>query len=236
MDPRVANAWLLWDAQANLQNQNPFDITEAAFRALVVSAIRAPNDILDASQRFKNLSCKTCLQIPAFVLAFRAMLAELAMLDAGFPDGVLLVALFIGMLPVAVRPSLLSKNHKTIEAALNDAATHAQHSSDNTSDPMDLGYIEEAGAREEPPPSAVERATEQLLAALNQRIATPGRAPRPAGAATGAATRRNRLTPEERHRRESNTLCLYCGLHRAGTFCQADADKKAGKFKRQGNE
>lgn len=240
MDPRIGNAWMLWDAQAIAQNLDPFGITEADFRRLITNAIRAPNDVLDATQRFLNLSCATCLQIPAFILAFRHLLAELAMLDAGFPDGVLLVAVFIGMLPVTIRPYLLSRNHQNIEAALVDAATHAQHPPPATQ-PMQLGHIEEeAGAREET--TAVARATEQILAALAQRVTTPVRAPRPAPAAGGAAAggppvrRANRLTPEERQRRIDNELCLYCGLHRAGTFCQADADKKAGKLRsRQGN-
>jgi hypothetical protein len=190
MVSRVRLAWLGWVARAAAQNFNPFEITENAFRELITNAIRSPNDVMDATQRFQALICRSCADIPAFIVTFQNALSELATLGAAFPDGPLLVSFFIGMLPVSVRAQMVARNHQTIEPALTDAATHAQAPAAlarPSADPMHLGHLnesEEAGA-------GLARATERLLNAIAQRIATPV----PAQAATRAP---RRLSAEER--------------------------------------
>jgi hypothetical protein len=239
MDSRVRLAWLGWVARAATQNVNCFEIAENAFRELIINAIRSPNDIMDATQRFQALVCRSCADIPAFIVTFQNALSELTTLGAAFPDGLLLISFFIGMLPVSVRAQMVARNHQTIEAALTDAATHAQASAAParpSADPMQLGHLddsEEAGAPEPVAAAGVARATEQLLNAIAQRIATPVRPQAATGAAGGRHPRR--LTPEERQRRVDGNLCLYCGQHRQGTFCEADAAKKKARSQKPGN-
>ncbi len=230
-------AWLGWVACAAAQNVNCFDIAENAFRDLITNAIRSPNDIMDATQRFQALVCHSCADIPAFIVTFQNALSELATLGAAFPDGLLLVSFFIGMLPVSVRAQMVARNHQTIEPALTDAATHAQAPAAPArlpADPMQLGHLndsEEAGAPEPVAAAGVARATEQLLNAIAQAIATLVSPQAATGAAGGRPPRR--LTPEERQRRVDGNLCLYCGQHRQGTFCEANvAKKKPGNSRR----
>jgi hypothetical protein len=238
MDSRVRLAWLGWVARTATQNVNCFDIAENAFRKLIINAIRSPNDIMDATQRFQALVCHSCADIPAFIVTFQNALSELTTLGAAFPDGLLLVSFFIGMLPVSVRAQMVARNHQTIKPALTDTATHAQAPAAPArppADPMQLGHLddsEEAGAPE-PAAAGVARAAEQLLNAIAQSIATLVR-PQAATGATGGRPPCH-LTPEERQRRVDGNLCLYCGQHRQGTFCEADAAKKKACLQKPGN-
>jgi hypothetical protein len=160
MDSRVRLAWLGWVARAGAQNLNPFDITENAFRDLFTNAIRSPNDIMDAKQCFQALICRSCADIPAFIVTFQNTLSEFATLGAAFPDGPLLVSFFIGMLPVSVRAQMVARNHQTIKPALTDAATHAQAPAALASppaDPMQLGHLDESEEAGAPEPVAAAR-------------------------------------------------------------------------------
>lgn len=240
MDPRVRVALSQHFTTAQAAGKDPFAISDTEFQELILGAVRNPNDVMEATQRFLRLSCRSCADIPHFNVTFMHAIQELQTLQAPFADGQLLVAFYIGMLPPSVRAPLIAANHKTLAPAIAAAATHAQGGIvASTSAPMELGHVQEepaTGAHDLLPQSDVARATEQLLAAITQRIATPQRTG--GGAARGGRPFRSRLSDEERQRRSSNNLCMYCGMHRAGTFCQADADKKAAKSKAppQGNE
>jgi hypothetical protein len=147
MDSRVRMAWLAWVGRAAAQNQNPFEIAENAFCDLITNTIRSPNDNMDATQCFQALICSLCADIPAFIVTFQNALSELATLGAAFPDGPLLVAFFIGMLPASVRTQMVARNHQTIEPVLTDAATHAQAPAALArlpADPMQLGHLNES--------------------------------------------------------------------------------------------
>jgi hypothetical protein len=240
MHPQVRAAWIRFEQQANAAGQDPYNALDMdGFRQLIANAVRQPNDLLDATARFMRLTCATALDIAGFIITFRDQLNVLAMLGAPFPDGPLLVNVFINMLPAIIRPYLLSRNHATIEDAILDAATHAQTPAPfpaaaraARAGPMDLGFIQEAEQRGVAAPVAAE-----LLAIAQQRLNTTPARPAPPAA---AGPRRGRLDDAERQRRSHGGLCMYCGTHPAGTRCEADEAKKAriaaAKAKRQGNE
>jgi hypothetical protein len=75
MDSCVQLVWLAWVAQAAAKNQNPYNITENAFRNLVTDAVRSPNNIMDAKQCFQALICSLCNDIPVFIVTFQNALS-----------------------------------------------------------------------------------------------------------------------------------------------------------------
>jgi len=220
MDPRVANAWINFSTTETAAGRNPFNIDANDFQLLISNSIRNPLDMSNTVEAFNNMKCTTVQGIPAFTQKFRQNLSQHTMLGQPYPDGVILVTNFILKLPTTIRGFLLAANYTNINDAMNAAANHATATVDTTV-AMDLGFLEDAQAAGVDPTTAVE-----LAAIVHQRY-TPNKPNRSASNGPAAAGTKSYVRPEERQRRIDGGLCLYCGQHANGTFCQADADKKA---------
>jgi hypothetical protein len=171
--PQIRSAWVLFEQQAHAADWDPYAaINIDALQNLIANAIRQPNDLLDATARFMALRCDSLLALAAFIITFREHLSALRMLGAQFPDGPLLVTIFINMVPESIHPYLLSRNHSHVEEVLQDAATHARTLTTAAvagPTPMDLGFIQEVEQRGVAAPVAAE-----LLAIAQQRLGTSG--------------------------------------------------------------
>jgi hypothetical protein len=62
-----------------------------SFCQLIANTIHQPNDLLDATAQFMTMA----LDIACFIIVFRNQLNIPAMLGAQFPNGLLLVNIFI---------------------------------------------------------------------------------------------------------------------------------------------
>jgi hypothetical protein len=202
--PQIPSAWVLFEQQAHAAGRDPYAAIDiATFQNLIANAIRQPNNLLDATTRFMALCCDSLLALAAFIITFRKHLSAHCMLGALFPDGTLLVTIFINMVPKSIHPYLLSHNHGHIKEVLQDAVTHVRTPTTAAvagQTPMDLGFIQEAEQREVAAPVAAE-----LLAIAQQRLGIPACASTD-DAAAGAPHSPHRLDNAEKACRAAKGL------------------------------
>lgn len=230
MDARIRTAWQNYSSATTALGNDPYAITEDEFRNLCVTAVRRPDELLLAINRFQRLRCIHAHQIHDFTCTFRASLDTFRNLGAAREDNLYLANEYLSKLPPDVVSAVVSRQFTTFEQAAALAAAHCTApppaGAATTATPMELSHLQFAEEYGIEPVAA-----QHLLAMARQQFErnTPTTPARP-----NFTPGRTRLSEEEKNRRSAAGLCNYCGLHPQGTHCAADALKKARRAAQNG--